>query len=648
MRLVLKACCRDSFQRLGGLCLVLLCLAMTAAPAVRLVSSRQVAHARVLTQETTGFAPPPYALATGEPAGDWRDQALPRAPVFTPSSLAAADQTQLTWYRITVPDLTHAPGPHDLYIPRWKSDGTIDIYADGRRLYQSHVRSQWNNSDRPLWIPLDDTSAAAMPREIVIRMQHRRGFGGALSSVWFGNRHTIGWRFALRDWLQTQIPVSTNAAFMGLGLFSLSVWLLRRGQILYLLCFLISAEGYLQSFANLAGSQPAPVIDGWFGWLTINARCWQFATSQVFLDRLGPRANVRLSRIVIGITAACTLLTLPLPGLATVMNPLTPLLFLIISLTGITAFGIRLWSLRTPGGHDGSLLAACGLVDVVFNIHDFLMRANIIGMEGVFLVPYADAGICFTLSYILFNRYIAANRAVERSKDLLEQRLQAREAELAESHRQLRAIELRAALSQERQRLTMDMHDGLGSALVSALRFVEQGKPSPVQIADLLRTCLDDLKLAIDSMEVVDADLLLLLATLRFRLAPRLVTAGITLRWEIQEVPALDWLTPGNSLHILRILQEAFANIIKHSQATEVGLATFVEDAGVMVTIRDNGQGFDLALALEGRGRGLSNQLRRAETLGGTICWQTSGSGTQFSLLLPFVQKVGDLPQNTP
>src|SRR5450830_1817985 len=118
-----------------------------------------------------------------------------------------------------------------------------------------------------------------------------------------------------------------------------------------------------------------------------------------------------------------------------------------------------------------------------------------------------------------------------------------------------------------------DMHDGLGSSLISALRVVEHGKMSDAEVAQVLRGCIDDLKLAIDSMEVVEADLLLLLATLRFRLAPRLDSVGIRLHWEVQDLPALNWLTPGNSLHILRILQEAFANIIKHAQATEISVA---------------------------------------------------------------------------
>jgi signal transduction histidine kinase len=135
-------------------------------------------------------------------------------------------------------------------------------------------------------------------------------------------------------------------------------------------------------------------------------------------------------------------------------------------------------------------------------------------------------------------------------------------------------------LSQERQRLMQDMHDGLGSSLVSALRVVEDGRLQDMQVAEVLKSCIDDLKLAIDSMEPVEADLLLLLATLRFRLGSRLESTGIILRWEISDVPALDWLDPRNALHILRILQEAFANILKHAQASEIRVTTGAAKAG--------------------------------------------------------------------
>lgn len=213
--------------------------------------------------------------------------------------------------------------------------------------------------------------------------------------------------------------------------------------------------------------------------------------------------------------------------------------------------------------------------------------------------------------------------------------LQAREAELTESYRLLREIEQRQMLAQERQRLVQDMHDGLGSSLVSALKVVEHGRMEEAEVAQVLKGCIDDLKLAIDSMEPVEADLLLLLATLRFRLGPRLESSGIVLRWEVENVPALEWLDPKNALHILRILQEAFSNIIKHTHATEIRVTTGVENNHVVVTVTDNGQGFSVENALKSGGKGLSNQMRRAQAIGAKVNWESNDAGTRLTLLLP-------------
>lgn len=212
--------------------------------------------------------------------------------------------------------------------------------------------------------------------------------------------------------------------------------------------------------------------------------------------------------------------------------------------------------------------------------------------------------------------------------------------ELADSHAKLRAIEYKQTLEQERQRLMQDMHDGLGSSLISALRVVEHNKMDASELADVLKGCIDDLKLAIDSMEPVDDNLLLLLATLRFRLGPRLENTGIKLIWQVEKIPALLWLDPKNALHILRILQEAFANIIKHTSATEVRLATMTEGDAVMVTVSDNGPGFDLDHALKSGGMGLSGQKSRAVALGGEVSWHSSSNGTCLSLRLPISRSV--------
>jgi len=155
----------------------------------------------------------------------------------------------------------------------------------------------------------------------------------------------------------------------------------------------------------------------------------------------------------------------------------------------------------------------------------------------------------------------------------------------------------------------------------------------------VLKGCMDDLKLAIDSMESVDADLLLLLATLRFRLAPRIESAGVALRWEVQPVPALPWLDPGSALHILRIMQECIANVLRHTRATTICFSTESAGEGVSVAIEDNGGGFEVEEALRRGGRGLRNQQQRAAAIGGTVSWSAGSHGTRFTLWLPLQRK---------
>ena len=129
--------------------------------------------------------------------------------------------------------------------------------------------------------------------------------------------------------------------------------------------------------------------------------------------------------------------------------------------------------------------------------------------------------------HIIFRRFLKANDHVKITNASLASRLQEREDELKKSHQRLRVIEHRQTLSKERQRLMQDMHDGMGSSLIIALLEAEKGHLDASSLTDVLKNCIEDLKLTIDSMEPVEADLLLLMATLRFRLTPRLESAGI-------------------------------------------------------------------------------------------------------------------------
>ncbi len=85
---------------------------------------------------------------------------------------------------------------------------------------------------------------------------------------------------------------------------------------------------------------------------------------------------------------------------------------------------------------------------------------------------------------------------------------------------------------------------------------------------------------------------------------------------------------------IFRISQEAMNNTAKHSQASLINLSLQKEGERIVLTVQDNGQGFDSEAVK--KGMGLSGIRERAELSGGTSDLQTGlGEGTTIRVSWP-------------
>ncbi len=77
-------------------------------------------------------------------------------------------------------------------------------------------------------------------------------------------------------------------------------------------------------------------------------------------------------------------------------------------------------------------------------------------------------------------------------------------------------------------------------------------------------------------------------------------------------------MPPGELLDLVRIVQEALTNVLKHAGASTVEVAFEAwPGGGWRLRVCDNGRGFDPEAAA--RGRGLGNMRRRAERLGARL-----------------------------
>jgi signal transduction histidine kinase len=269
------------------------------------------------------------------------------------------------------------------------------------------------------------------------------------------------------------------------------------------------------------------------------------------------------------------------------------------------------------------------------------MSACAIGTVGattclalVWRVGAAYEGLAFALGFLLI--YVFSIRLGDamfgvlrerRMADGLTLRLREQQAQLVESERQ------RAVLV-ERQRLMRDMHDVVGGGLAASLVAVEHGETAPQELAGMLRDCLVDLRLVIDSMEPVNKPVTGLLAALRFRMADRLAAAGVRLDWRMADVPAVPWLGPSEALQLLRVVQELMTNAIKHAKARRIGVEADLEGDALLIRVSDDGEGFDMQRAATGRGQRF--MVQRMTALGGRIDVESSlGGGTLAVLHLP-------------
>lgn len=198
---------------------------------------------------------------------------------------------------------------------------------------------------------------------------------------------------------------------------------------------------------------------------------------------------------------------------------------------------------------------------------------------------------------------------------------------LAQQRQETIDLERSKAILEERERIMRDMHDGIGGQLVASLALLEREDDSEIKrnIYTVLTECLNDLRLIIHSLSMQNSVLSSLLADFKYRTSRKLEQLDITLDWHVADEAENLNIKPQTGLHLLRILQEAFTNILKHAQADAIMFSASPSEQGFQIVIQDNGQ-FSLA-NLNQQGHGITNMKTRAQKLGGSLIIEQSASG---------------------
>jgi signal transduction histidine kinase len=600
-----------------------------------------------------GCAPPP----PGEPASAFDSAAFVATQVrVPPTSMAHAasarvalphrwnvelpDHSGFGWYRVEVPARARGDELWAVYLPKLNLNAAVylddALIGDGGS-FEQPVAQNWN---RPLYFTLPP-DALSRPARLDIELYAYAGELGGLDPLWIGPDAILRPHYEAQHFARVTMARLATALAILVALLMAALWLGRRRDTMYAYLALAALLFTLTSL-NYHILRPPWGHAAW-NWLMHTAIDWFAVVGVCFVHRWLGVARPRLEKALVA-TALASSAILAAVGPRTFPIVATVCHVLALALGGYGAQLIARELRRLPRVEAWFTLAALAATLAVGG-HDVLIHVGFLPRDSIRLANFIGVTLVVCFAAIMISRVLRAFREAEELNLTLEARVRHKHAELESTYQRTQRLLAAQLVSQERERIMRDMHDGLGGSLVAALAMVEGGRQDPAALAEALHGALDDMRMVIDSLDPDADDVVTLLGMVRLRMGKRLLARGLSFRWKVTDLPPIPRLGPAEYLHLMRIVQEAIANVIKHAGASVIEVSTSHE-AGppeqVIVVVTDDGCGFDPRQARSGRG--LHNMQQRAAAMGATLSVEGRHNGTCVRLSIRLHDGAGDEP----
>ena len=569
---------------------------------------------------------------------DWNAVAPPAAG-WTPVTLLDVwdkrwpDHDGVVWYRLR----WHQDDPHRptaLLADYMSLSGAIYVNGEAVARDPQLVEPLSRTWNAPHYALLPPSLLRAGDNVVWLRVSGLADYLPGAGPVRVGDPRALQQRYRSERFVRYDIKLINLAMAVVLGGVFLLMWLLRRKDSVYGWFALTELAGSLYGYNHIAITiWPLSRTDAW---QAFNAAFYVVAGAcyALFLLRYCERRYPRLERALAALSALALLTAALAPAW---MGPHRNLWFAIGGLIYYVSIGwflLQAWRSRRP---DALVLAACLLLPVLVSFRDFAVffgwaegATYWLSLTSVLTL----VGIGFVLSY----RFVAAMRRVEGFNLELKREVENATSALAATLSRQHALELAHSRAGERLQLVRDLHDGFGGTLVGTIAQLEQAPQdtSRATVIATLKELRDDLRLVIDSTAHEHADLAAQLAPLRHRLGRMLETADIDSRWRLEGLDGVA-LDSARSLDLLRLLQEALANVFKHSRARRVEVRIARVDEHLQLRVEDDGEGMAMATTETNAGAGLASMRLRAQRLGGELRIESGPRGTGLHVEFPLV-----------
>lgn len=249
--------------------------------------------------------------------------------------------------------------------------------------------------------------------------------------------------------------------------------------------------------------------------------------------------------------------------------------------------------------------------------------------------------------------YMSSCYEVKQKKEILGRMLIIRDVtEERRTQAELLDTQRRMAVQGEQERMARALHDDMGQimgfvnvqtqAIGEYLRHgrMEEARSCLVRLSEVSRQAHDHVRETILEMRGESAKNEWMAAAYLQKLAKELRlferNTGIFVRDDFKSVNGSSVWASKPSLQLTKIIREALHNVCEHAQATQASVVFTQSDDTLVISVMDNGHGFDMEAPMSGGHFGLTFMRERAEEMGGRFSVRSkTGEGTAVRLEVP-------------
>ncbi len=535
------------------------------------------------------------------------------------------DDAQAIWYRISITSeelaslLTGNSEDQLLGLYVWRLNQTADFWMNDSQIgsggrTEPRMARHWNS---PLYFPI--ANGLIQDQNTILIKHYAPHTWGSMEELVIGQDGFLKPVYETRYFIQHDVSLGLFVFVLSTSIFTFVVWYFRRQETQY---FWFSLGSFSLSFYILHQFlRYLPLHPDLWRWLSnISSDLW--ACSIFIFSLRSLELHKPLAERLVYLYLLCGVFVYFYASFFRVYD--LNIYFHVFTLV-IGIYNFYLCVERFSATQDPLPAFYASLIAILFaaGVHDISMQAilntGLLGQQGLgfrnhFNFIHFFAPIIFIfIGASLLKRFVDSMNESTRLNAELEQRIDDARSELEANYQAIEAVLVQQSAHEERERIYRDLHDDVGSKLLSLYYRLENESDST-----LARSALEDLRDIVSKKSIESCPLADAVQQWRAETEERVRDANVTLSWYAETFPPDMVLSEMQHAHLRRMLREMLSNAIIHNKsATAINVSLFCTEQQLVIEVANDGS--TIPVSEWEAGRGISNLRVRARDLQGEL-----------------------------